>query len=166
MKDLFVSICHCLHLAKIQKSFAQVAEKIPKLQKNECMETNEITITQAVIKFDDELVQSSGNFEVKFTEYAPKVFANFRLHENLSEEDMISSLLPMKNKSSIKQSQGKSGNFFLTTEDNKYILKTINQDELNLIRSEMLDKLDKHLSRYPNSLICRIYGLYKMCFSE
>ena len=75
---------------------------------------------------------------------------------------MKRSLLPFKNRNLISKSEGKSGNFFICTDDNRYILKTINQDELELIRGMFLKKYLKHLKRYPNSLICRIFGLYKM----
>jgi hypothetical protein len=72
----------------------------------------------------------------------------------------------MRNKSSIKQSQGKSGNFFICTDDNKFILKTINSEELELIRGIFLKKFAKHVNRYTDSLICRIYGLYKMVLAK
>jgi hypothetical protein len=73
----------------------------------------------------------------------------------------------MKNRTSIKQSQGKSGNFFICTDDNKFILKTITAEELELIRGTFLKKFEKHLKRFPeSSLICRIYGLYKMVLAK
>ena len=71
-------------------------------------------------------------------------------------------MLPIKNKLSINESQGRSGNFFICTDDNKFILKTVNSDELELIRRLFLEKFSKQLKRYPGSLICRIYGLYRM----
>jgi len=68
----------------------------------------------------------------------------------------------MKNRNLINKSEGKSGNFFICTDDNKFILKTINQEELELIRGIFLKKYAKHVKRFPDSLMCRIYGLYKM----
>ena len=72
----------------------------------------------------------------------------------------------MNNKLTIKESQGKSGNFFICTDDNKYILKTITPDELELIRSIYLKNFLNHLKIMENSLICRIYGLYKMTLTQ
>jgi hypothetical protein len=72
----------------------------------------------------------------------------------------------MKNRTSIKESQGKGGSFFICTDDNKFVLKSINSEELELIRGMFLKKFVKHIKRYPDSLICRIYGLYKMVLAK
>jgi hypothetical protein len=176
MRDIFVGICYGLKTAgnalttSLSVNLSQYSNDNSnpkkKVAKADCLAFNEYTITPFNINFEDELVRSTGNLEVDFIEFAPKIFQSLRKMECLDEDEMINSLLPMKNKSSIKQSQGKSGNFFLCTDDNKFILKTISTDELELIRSVLLKKFTKHMKRYPNSLLCRIYGLYKMILSK
>lgn len=137
-----------------------------KVSKTECKLTNEFNITNENANIDDEMVHNSKHLDIYFTEFAPKIFKRLRRIENVSEEELFMSLLPSKNTTSISQSQGKSGNFFICTDDNKYVLKTITQEELELIRGLFLKKFLKHSSRYTNSLICRIYGLYKMHLDE
>jgi 1-phosphatidylinositol-4-phosphate 5-kinase len=68
----------------------------------------------------------------------------------------------MRNKLSISESQGKSGNFFICTDDNELILKTITDDELKLITSSFLKKYCKYLTKNNDSLMCRLYGLFQI----
>ena len=68
----------------------------------------------------------------------------------------------MNNKLSINESQGKSGNFFICTDDNELILKTISDQELDFITNIFLEKYYKHISENKDSLICRLYGLYQV----
>jgi hypothetical protein len=170
MRDIFVGICYCIKSSVVQESFKTIDTTDQftehKMTKTDALNANTITVDMDNINFEDELVKSTGNLEVNFIEFAPKIFKQLRKMEGLNDEDMIQSLLPMKNGMSIKQSQGKSGNFFICTDDNKFILKTITSDELDLIRGLLLKKFSKHLKRYPNSLLCRIYGLYKMKLSK
>ena len=67
-------------------------------------------------------------------EYAPKCFAYLRNLENIDINLMIESFLPKNNKQNIKQSQGKSGTFFIFTDDNKYMIKTLKTEEFELIK--------------------------------
>lgn len=161
---MFVGICYFLQQSKnLSGAFAEKDRAVnEKIDKKDCLSINKNIIDENNINFEDEYVRSSGALEVNFTEYAPKVFRKLRKLEHIEENELIESLLPMKNRTSIKKSQGKSGNFFISTDDNKFILKTITPEELELIRGIFLEKYVGHLKRYPNSLICRIYGLYNM----
>ena len=59
----------------------------------------------------------------------------------------------MKNKSTINKSQGQSGNFFICTDDNEFILKTITDEELDLITKMFLKNYFQFLSNNKNSLL-------------
>jgi len=72
----------------------------------------------------------------------------------------------MKNKLSISESQGRSGNFFINTDDNEFILKTITDDELNLITTSFIKKYAKYLAKNKDSLLCRLYGLFQITLIE
>ena len=72
----------------------------------------------------------------------------------------------MKNKSTINKSQGQSGNFFICTDDNEFILKTITDEELDLITKMFLKNYFQFLSNNKNSLLCKIYGLFQITFIE
>ena len=54
---------------------------------------------------------------------------------------------------------GKSGEFFFFSYDNKWILKTITDRELNSFRQRMPEYFH-HMSEYRKSLINKIYGIF------
>lgn len=137
-----------------------------KLLKKDCLETLDFSIIKNNINFKDEEINKAEHIEFDLIEYAPKIFKILRELDGIDDEAIIESLRPSKNKFSIKKSQGKGGSFFITTDDNRYLMKTINADELELIRGIFLKKFVKHIRRYPDSLICRIYGIYRMIMAE
>ena len=75
---------------------------------------------------------------------------------------MIESFLPINNKEGIKESQGKSGSFFISTDDNKYMIKTLKEGEFHLLRESFLKNYIEYISENGDSLLCRLYGLYKL----
>jgi hypothetical protein len=79
--------------------------------------------------------------EGKIISFAPTLFMQLRKQIGISEPDLINSLLPVNNREQIFKSNkktasgitsnegGNSGSFFFSTEDNKYIVKTISKKE-------------------------------------
>ena len=77
------------------------------------------------------------------------------------------SLDPALNFESRNESKGKggsSGAFLFFTHDNRFILKTINKEEMiKLLKEGFLRKLHKYIMKTgEESIIARIYGLYKL----
>jgi hypothetical protein len=81
--------------------------------------------------------------------------------EGVLEDDIIDSLNPLHNLNIIK-SQGKSTAFFISTDDSKIVLKTLKKEEFETIFNKFLSFYLQYLEAYPDSLICRIYGIYKV----
>ena len=115
---------------------------------------------------DDETVKNSEYLDVKVIDYAPKCFAYLRQMEHIDIEEMIESFLPKNNKQGIKESQGKSGSFFISTDDNKYMIKTLKADEIELLKHVFLDKYVTHIANNPDSLLCRLYGMYNIILGQ
>ena len=74
----------------------------------------------------------------------------------------LRSLNPLNNTSVIKSSQGQSSSFFITTDDNNYIIKTLKPDEFNYIFLKFLVYYYLHIQDHNDSLICRLYGIYSV----
>jgi len=56
---------------------------------------------------------------------------------------------------------GKSDSFFFYTANNQFIIKTLKDDELNLlVKKGILEKYSSHLKKNPRSLLSRFYGIY------
>jgi len=60
------------------------------------------------------------------------------------------------------QGAGKSGSFFFFTHDNKFVIKTVKDQERQKLIS-ILDNLIEHFTNTENeSLLARIYGLFSI----
>ena len=115
---------------------------------------------------NDETVKNSEYLDVKVINYAPKCFAYLRKIEKINIDEMVESFLPKNNKQGIKKSEGKSGSFFISTDDNKYMIKTLKADEVELIKHVFLRKYVNYITKNPNSLLCRLYGMYNIILGQ
>jgi hypothetical protein len=70
--------------------------------------------------------------------------------------------LNKENINKIRESEGKSGSFFFFSHDNKFIIKTITDNELNTMLGDFIKNYYEHCTSTPESLLARIYGLYSI----
>ena len=117
-------------------------------------------------ELNDETVSKSEYLNVKVIDYAPKCFCYLRNLEKIDVDNMIESFLPKNNTQGIKKSQGKSGSFFISTDDNKYMIKTLKSDELELLKHAFLKEYVHHIKKNPKSLLCRLYGMYNIILGQ
>ena len=88
--------------------------------------------------------------------------SNLDFQKSLGPEQMIMNLM----KGNIKtlnelSSSGRSGSFLYFSMDNKFILKTITDNEFQFL-SSILTSYYHYIKSNPNTLITRIFGLYQM----
>ena len=100
------------------------------------------------------------NVKFKFKDYAPLCFRHLR---NIWKVDPADYLLSVcGNTGFIKfLSNSKSGQYFFYTNDYKYMIKTLTDDECKFLR-RILPYLVKHMIEYPDSMINRYYGLHRV----
>ncbi len=98
---------------------------------------------------------------IEVIEYAPKVFKRIRYFEGITEEEIMESLNPVNN-TTILQSQGRSSSFFISTDDNKLIVKTLKKEEFENIFNKFLMFYLHFIENNPDSMLCRIYGVYSV----
>ena len=153
MRDILLGICTCLNESK------NYDENI-KIKKNDFSEILKHEINNENYNLNDQTVNTKDYLNIQIMEYAPKCFAYLRNLENIDINLMIESFLPKNNRQSIKQSQGKSGTFFISTDDNKYMVKTLKAEEFELIKQTFLDKYLNYITNNSDSLLCRLYGMY------
>jgi len=119
------------------------------------------------LELGDETINKSDYLNIKIINYAPESFAYLRQMENIDIDEMIESFLPKNNSQGLKRSQGKSGSFFISTDDNKYMIKSLKSDEIDLIRNGFLAKYIRHIEKTNNeSLLCRLYGMYNIMMAQ
>ena len=108
--------------------------------------------------------------KTEFLNYAPKVFAELRQCEGINSEQFVESLgassfweMLTGNVSTLKgmSSTGKSGSFFFTSSDHKYLVKTIRKYEFKFLLGNLV-KYKSHIDTHATTLLSRIYGLYSI----
>ena len=161
MRDILLSIAHCIYTAKSygRNIYLQNLDK-----ENESYIKHNIAFDN--FKLNDPSVTQSEYLDVTVIEYAPKIFAYLRNLENINIDEMAESFLPKNNKQGISESQGKSGSFFISTDDNQYMIKTLRVDEFDLIRKTFLNAYVSYVTKNTSSLLCRIYGMYTITMSQ
>ena len=117
-------------------------------------------------ELNDDTVEKSDYLNVKVIDYAPRAFYYLRQLEKIDLDEMIESFLPKNNSQGIKRSAGKSGSFFISTDDNKYMIKTLKSDELELLKHAFLKQYVEHIRKNPDSLLCRLYGMYNIILGQ
>lgn len=129
---------------------------------DDCLHTEIFKISMNNFGIEDTLVKESGFLDVEINAYSPKAFALLRKLDFIDNNEMYQSFLPMKNRAGISKSQGKSGTFFISTDDNQFMIKTLKLEEFELIKSTFLKRYLNYIKKTPDSLICRIYGMFKI----
>lgn len=99
--------------------------------------------------------------DIEVIEYAPSVFRKLRDLDGLDNKEIYKSL-NIDYKAKISDSQGYSQALFISTKDHRYILKTLKEKEFDNIFDKYLFFYLNYLEKNPDSLLCRIYGIFKI----
>ena len=97
----------------------------------------------------------------KFKDYAPLAFRNLRNFWNLDKYEYLYSICNPDTNFINFISNSKSGMYFFYSQDRKYMIKTLKEDECKFLR-RILPHYVRHMTKYPNSLINRYYGLHRV----
>lgn len=105
-------------------------------------------------------------YDCTLTIYFPEVFYSI-FSEGVQPKDFKESFNIHYNDETIKKSGesggGASGELFMFSKDNKFILKTITETEHKVFKSMIL-QYSEHLREHRDSLIGKIYGLFSFNF--
>ena len=165
VSNFYISVCYCLEKSNF---FPEI--KYSELNNKMIDESNNYVITQKKISKDlpnsqlvnDTIIKNREKFSIQCEEYSPYVFNYLRQLDQVSNDMIISSMLPMNNKNGIKETEGKGGAFFINSDDHEFILKTITEQEFKIMIRLLRNKMVQYFKMNQNSIICRIYGVYKI----
>lgn len=62
----------------------------------------------------------------------------------------------------MKESEGKSGSFFFFSHDDKFLIKTLTDSELENVLNNFINIYYEYIKENPDSLLARIYGIYSI----
>ena len=158
-----IGICYCLEQNKSEGLLG-----INDFENNNLLEDIKIynitnnSITEDSILYNDNKVINYQNISFEITDYFPKIFHFLRNIDFIEEDIIVRSFIPMLNKGTFEKSQGKSKDFFVHTHDNLFLIKTINLTDKEYFQNNFLLQYAKHIYYNNCSLLCRIFGLYKL----
>lgn len=109
------------------------------------------------------------NHDADLIEYFPNVFQIIRNNDDISNKMLGNSLNPNNNKNFVKslvESKGKSGSFFFFSDDKRFIIKTINNAELENMLCNFMPNYFEYVVNNPETLIAKVYGIYTIAINE
>eukprot|EP01097_Dermamoeba_algensis_P009958 TRINITY_DN7180_c0_g1_i1.p1 TRINITY_DN7180_c0_g1~~TRINITY_DN7180_c0_g1_i1.p1 ORF type:complete len:705 (-),score=151.69 TRINITY_DN7180_c0_g1_i1:190-2004(-) len=104
------------------------------------------------------------NQRYEFIDFSPALFRKIRRSSGFTTSDYLKSLEPEAFLASLddqKFSEGRSGSFFCFSPDKNFIIKTIPDYEAYALK-DILSEYYLHLSKHPESLLIRFYGLHQI----
>ena len=166
--NFYISVCFCL-----EKNLLDPHLKYQDFRDDNIDKTNSYTITQEIILdqipdgqlIGDSIVRAREKFSISCVEYSPSIFSYLRQLDQVSDEMIVKSMLPMNNKIGIKETEGRGGSFFINSDDHEFIIKTITEQEFKIMMRLLHNKMVDYFKTNNDSLICRIYGAYKLSIS-
>lgn len=103
-------------------------------------------------------LRSHNGSSFKWKDYSPLVFQRLR---QLFGIDNIDYLLSLTGESALRllASPGKSGSAFFLSEDDRFLIKTVQQEEMRLLL-ELIPKYYRHVEQNSGTLLTRFHGLH------
>ena len=109
---------------------------------------------------DDIKVLSETNIDIEVTEYNVNLFKKLRRLENLDEDKIIEMLQPKNGTNDLIQQNNDS--LYLCSTNKLLLLKQIKREKMINFQKNILPYLYDYFSNNPNSIICRVFGLYRI----
>ncbi|OWZ21448.1 Phosphatidylinositol-4-phosphate 5 kinase [Phytophthora megakarya] len=105
---------------------------------------------------NDQRARGPRSEGVVFKDFAPHVFRRLREEAKVSSASYRNSL---QQTTKERVSEGKSGAFFYFTEDRKYVVKTLTNEELKFLLS-ILPTYYTFMKRHPDTFMTRFFGCH------
>ena len=125
-------------------------------------------MTTPLVEEEDELKYIEVKTKIHVEELSPEVFAYLRTLDDIGQSIIKNSLDPENNTKAVfkaGESQGKSGSFFFFSEDRDFIIKTMTESDLSTFKA-MFKEYVSHVSRNPDSMLARVYGIYTVTMGD
>jgi hypothetical protein len=139
-------------------------EEPPKFDENEY---KEYKITKPEILKDLDLainedikILEESNFDINITEYNSSTFKKLRELEGLNEDLIISMFQPKKGTNQLINMVNET--LYINSTNKLLMLKKVKREQLLFFQRNILGDLYQYLVNHPHSIICRVFGLFKI----
>jgi len=144
-------------ITSIRRSRSMVGEQ-PQMITPSFLDLPSSAFEEIVVSTYHEEDQTANTIVCK--EYAPEVFQKIRSFFGVSNE-VFQNSLGNNDLSIMEADAGRSGSFFYISENKKFILKSVNYSECQLLR-HILHSYYEYVTENPNTLLTRYLSLFKV----
>ena len=109
---------------------------------------------------DDIKVLGEANIDIEVTEYNSSLFKKLRRLEGLNEDKIIEMFQPKKGTNQLIHRVNDS--LYINSSNKLLMLKKIKKEKMFFFQNNILPNLYEYFVNNPNSIICRIFGLYRI----
>ena len=165
----FTALSYALGKSKYMNDEIEEESKI-KEDKNDQIDLNEhadYKITKSEILKDLDLsinedikVLQESYIDIEVTEYNASMFKKLRELEGFNEDKIISMFQPKKGTNQLINKINDT--FYINSTNKLLMLKQIKKESLFSFQRNILPSLYNYFANHQNSLICRIFGLYRI----
>ena len=125
-----------------------------KITKSEILKDLDLSINE------DIKVLKESNIDIQITEYNISLFKKLRQLEGLNEDKIISMFQPKQG--TVQLIKKIKDTIYLNSINKLLMLKQVKKEILMFYQRNILPDLYNYLVNHPNSIICRVFGLYKI----
>lgn len=165
IRDVFLGISVCLIKSKNDVELIDniIMNKYISENREIKFDSNKEENTEILNQLNSCFDLTNKSVFVKVIDHSPKIFKKLRFIEKISEEEIVKSLLKVNPTSLSGSKGGASSALFIPTEDNLYLIKTMEDlDYQTIMDKSFMTYYLMYFSYNPNSLICRYYGLFSI----
>ena len=109
---------------------------------------------------DDIKVLTETNIDIEVTEYNVSTFKKLRRLENLDEDKIIEMIQPKNGTNDLIQQRNET--LYINSSNKLLMLKKIRREKMLNFQRNILPHLYDYFTNNKNSLICRVFGLYRI----
>ena len=162
----FIAVSYALGKSKYDEE-GEEGKIVEESETFEPNERSEYIITKSNILKDLDLainedikVLEEPNIDIVVTEYNSSVFKKIRKLEDLNEDKIISMFQPKKGTNQLIKKIKET--IYINSTNKLLMLKQIKKENFLFYQRNILKDLYEHFVNHKNSLICRVFGLYKI----
>ena len=109
---------------------------------------------------DDIKVLGEANIDIEVTEYNSTLFKKLRQLEGLNEDKIIAMFQPKKGTNQLIHQI--KDTLYINSSNKLLMLKKVGREQIYFFQRNILPYLYEYFVNHPNSLICRVFGFYRI----
>ena len=109
---------------------------------------------------DDIKVLGEANIDIEVTEYNSTLFKKLRQLEGLNEDKIIAMFQPKKGTNQLIHQV--KDTLYINSSNKLLMLKKVGREQIYFFQRNILPYLYDYFVNHPNSLICRVFGFYRI----